>query len=249
MNVQPIKTRRITPNVCTLTELLDEYVTDMPSGSVLAITSKVVSLCEGSVVPVQGTDKKTLIHNHSDLYADNSLSKWDFLFTVNNNTLIPNAGIDESNADDVYVLWPKNAQVTSNDVREYLVERFGHQDIGVIITDSTVRPMRRGVSGIALAFSGFKPLRSYIGQPDLFGRPFKVSQADIAGGLAATAVLMMGEGTESTPIVLMHDVTTAEYVHRNPTIEELASFQVPLEEDLFAPFLQKVDWQQGGSGK
>ncbi len=246
MNIQAIKTSRITPQACSLLELLDRYVTQMEPHSILAITSKIVSLCEGNVAPGAGTDKTQLVREESDWYMQGEASKWGIDFTVRDHTLIPNAGIDESNAGDVYVLWPADAQATANTVREYLVRRFGHDELGVIITDSTCRPMRRGVSGIALAFSGFKPLRSYVGQSDLFDRPFKVSQADIAGGLAAAAVLVMGEGTESTPLAMLGNVTVAEFVPRGPTAEELDGVRIALEDDLFAPFLQKVRWLPGG---
>ncbi len=160
--------------------------------------------------------------------------------------MIPNAGIDESNAGDVYVLWPKDSQATANEVREHLSKKFDIKELGVVITDSTCSPLRRGVSGIALGFSGIKPLRDYVGTPDLFNRPFKVSQSDIVGGLAATAVLMMGEGAERTPLALFTDVTVVDFVDRNPTPDELASLRIPLEEDLFAPFLEQTDWQRGG---
>lgn len=250
MIIDPIRTRRISPKSCTLLALLDEAVHDMPPGSILAITSKIVSLCEGSVVPRQGADKQALVRQHSDWYLPDSVSiksKWGINFTVTDGALIPNAGIDESNAGDVLVLWPADAQATANQVRKYLTERFGNQDVGVVVTDSTCRPLRRGVSGIAMAFSGFKPLRDYVGVPDLFDRPFKVSQSDIVGGIAAAAVLMMGEGSESTPLAILRDVTVAEFVGRDPSAEELAELHISIEDDLFAPFLEQVEWLPGGN--
>lgn len=249
MNIQPIKTPRISPNSHELLDLIDQVVPDMPEKSVLIITSKIVSLCEGNVVPVGSIDKQELVRREADFIAGKTSSQWNIQFTIKDNTLIPNAGIDESNAEDVYVLWPKDAQATANRVREHLTERFGRGQIGVIITDSTCRPLRRGVSGIALAFSGIKPLRDYVGSPDLFGRPFKVAQADIVGGLAGTGVLMMGEGTESTPLVLMQNASIADFVDRNPSSEELASVRIDLAEDLFESFLTAVDWQPGGGNK
>lgn len=245
MIVEPVRTRLVTPGTVTLSQLLDEAVTDMQPRSILAITSKVVSLCEGSVVPVAGTDKAQLVRQEADFYMAGHESKWGIDFTIKDGTLIPNAGIDESNAGDIYVLWPRDAQATANDIRAYLAERFGLSEVGVIITDSTCRPMRLGVSGIAMAFSGFRPLRDYVGQADLFDRPFKVSQADIVGGLAATAVLMMGEGAERTPLAVLQDVSVADFVPRDPTPQELQSLQIPLADDLFAPFLQLVSWLPG----
>jgi len=248
MLVKALGTPTITPNSHTLVQILDHAVPAMPPGSVLAITSKIVSLCEGSVVPVKGTDKRRLVQAESNYFLPSTASKWGIQFTITNDTLIPNAGIDESNVGNVYALWPKDAQATANSVRAYLAKRFGHKELAVIITDSTCRPMRLGVSGIAMAFSGIKPLRDYVGQPDLFDRPFKVAQADIVGGLASTAVLVMGEGNESTPLAMMSDVSFADFVDRNPTSEELASLMIDRDEDLFGPFLNSVSWQKGGRG-
>ncbi|MET1032987.1 MAG: coenzyme F420-0:L-glutamate ligase [Candidatus Saccharimonadales bacterium] len=245
MIAQSIKTQLVSPGSCTLFELLDASLKDIPEGSVLAITSKIVSLCEGSTVPIDGTDKMQLVRDQADYYMGERLGKYAFNFTITQDTLIPNSGIDESNAGDVYVLWPRDSQATANAVRQYLVDRFKLKNVGVIITDSTCRPLRRGVSGIALSFSGFMPLHNYVGQDDLFGRPFAVAQADIVGGLANTAVMMMGEGAESTPLALMSDLGFVDFVSRDPSDEELASLHIPLEDDVFEPFLNGVEWLPG----
>lgn len=245
MIITPIKTARLTANSTTLLKLLDEVIADVPERSVLAITSKIVSLCEGSVIPFEQTDKEKLVVDESDYYLPAALSKYGHHFTITNNTLIPMAGADESNGGDMYVLWPRNAQKTANEVREYIQQKYGLKEFGVIITDSTSHPLRRGAIGIALAHSGFRALNNYVGKPDLFGRPFAVSQADIAGGLAAATVLQMGEGSESTPMAVVSDVPFITFQDRNPNDEELADMYVSLEEDLFAPFLANVQWQKG----
>jgi dihydrofolate synthase / folylpolyglutamate synthase len=243
-----IKTPRISAGGTELLDLISTTVPAMPTNSVLAITSKIVSLCEGAVVPTE-VDKETLIQAEADLYLSAEHSKWGVQFTITRDTLIPTAGIDESNSGDCYVLWPRDPQGTANAVRAHLIQRFGHDQLGVVITDSTCRPLRRGVSGIAIAFSGFKPLRDYVGEPDLFNRPFAVSQSDLVGGLAASAVLVMGEGTESTPMALLEDLTFIDFVPHNPSDAELAALRVDFEEDLFAPFFQAVNWLPGGRRK
>jgi dihydrofolate synthase / folylpolyglutamate synthase len=102
--------------------------------------------------------------------------------------------------------------------------------IGALITDSTCSPVRRGTSGICLARSGFRAVNDYVGRPDLFGRPFKVRQANIAGGLAATAVLVMGEGSERTPICLIRHPPLVELQDRNPKSAELAESRLKPDE-------------------
>lgn len=248
MIATPIQSPTVGPGMQDLYQLLDTIIEDMPEKSILAVTSKIISLCEGRFVPAASADKVQIIRDECEYYAANTGGRFgeSFMFTIAGNTLIPNAGIDESNAGDVLVLWPEDVQATANKIRAYLRKRFVLKEVGVIITDSTVRPMRVGVSGIALAYSGFKPLHSYVGQPDLFGRPFAVAQSDLVGGLASTAVMIMGEGVESTPLAVLSDLSFIDFVPNDPTFEELQSLRIPLEDDLFAPFLRHVDWLPGG---
>ena len=247
MLVKAVKTRKVTAGSGTLEQLLDDSLHEIKEGSIIAITSKVVALCENRVLPIGSIDKEELIKQESDLYLPSNLSKYGHHFTILRKTLISVSGIDESNSGgDYYVLWPKDPQRTANEIRSYLKSRFGLEKVGVIITDSTCTPMRRGTVGTPIGYSGFKPTNDYIGQPDLFGRPFKVSQSGVAVGLAATAVLAMGEGTEQTPVVVIEKVPFVKFQEHNPSQSELDEFYIPIEEDLFAPFLQNADWHKGG---
>jgi dihydrofolate synthase / folylpolyglutamate synthase len=249
VKVAAVKTELITTGATELLPLLGRVINDLEEGSVIAITSKIVSICEGSVIPFDQIGKDELVVRESDLYLPASLSKYGHHFTITNNTLIPMAGVDESNGDGQYVLWPKDAQATANQVRSWAKQEYGLSQIGVIITDSTCHPLRRGTNGIMLAYSGFRALNDYVGRPDLFGRPFTVSQADVAGGLAAAAVLQMGEGAEQTPIAILTELPFVEFQDRDPTADELATVIIPMEEDLFAPFLRSVRWRTGARHK
>ncbi len=245
MIITAIKTSKITVRSQTLTSLLDQYITALPERSVVAVTSKIVSLCEGSAIPAGSADKETLLVQESDKYLPASFSKYGHHFTITEDTLIPMAGIDESNADDNFVLWPRDVQNTCNEIREYLSVRFGLKEVGVIITDSTTQPLRRGTSGICLAHSGFLAVHDYIGTPDLFDRTLKITRANVSGGLAAAAVLCMGEGAEQTPLAVISDVDFVEFQSRNPSVEELEFLHISLDDDLFSPFLSTAPWQSG----
>ena len=246
MIVKAIKTRKVLPSASTLFELLDEYVTEFSENSVLAITSKIVSLCEGATVPLDSIEREDLIKQEAERYAVLPESDYGVIFTVIGHTLIPNAGVDQSNADGVFVLWPREPQATANAVRAYLCERFGIKHAGVVITDSTGRPLRWGMGGITIAHSGFKEVHDYRDQPDLFGRVFEHETGAIAGGLAAAAVLVMGEGTESTPLAVLGDLPFVEFQDRDPLPEELNALRVSLGNDIFGPMLTAVPWQTGG---
>jgi F420-0:gamma-glutamyl ligase len=245
MQIRVLKTPRITSLSIALPGLLDATVQDIKNGEIVVITSKIVSLCEGNTVPISDASKDELMVKESTKYLPASLSKYGFHFTITNNTLIPMAGIDQSNTGEYYALWPRDPQNTANQIREYLCKRFNLQKVGVVITDSTCQPLRTGTMGICLAHSGFSALHDYVDTPDLFGRPMRVTQSNISGGIAAAAVVYMGEGAESTPLAVVSDVDFVSFQLRNPTPKELDLLQIPLEDDLFAPFLQSVKWSNG----
>lgn len=246
MVVKPIKTDKILPNKQTIFELLDLYLPRLQERDIIAITSKVISLCEGRVVPLEEVNKKELVQKEADYYLPDSGAKYGYTFTLTQNTLIPAAGIDESNGSGFYVLWPADPQKTANDICHYLKKRDSLKELGVIITDSTCQPMRWGVIGIALAYSGFKAINDYTNTKDIFGRTLKISQAGVAMGLAASAVLAMGEGAEQTPLAVISDLPFVKFQQWDPSKEELELFYIKdKDEDLFAPFLNAVRWQKG----
>lgn len=243
MIVTPIQTAIVTPQSCTLHKLLDRHLPDVPEQSVVVITSKIVSLCEGSVAPADA-DRADLIKQQASLYIEPSESTYGKFFTITNNTLVANAGIDSSNAANTQVLWPKDAIKTANEVREYLTQKHSLQQLGVVITDSTSHPFRLGATGIALGFSGFIPLKTYENTTDLFGRKFVYDIADIAGGLAATGVLAMGEGAEQTPIALIQDVPFVDFVQRPPSSDELKTLNLTIDDDFYELFFKNAPWQR-----
>ncbi len=249
MVVTGIKTQIVTPGSIELIELIDQSIPEIEEGTIIAITSKIVSLCEGRVVNTAGTDKEELIKQESDYFLPSTLSAYGYHFTIRDNSMTSAAGIDESNTGGYYVLWPSNPQNTVNKVREHLANKYNLKNVGVIITDSTCTPLRRGTVGQMLAYSGFEALSDYRGTPDLFGRKFEVSVAGIGIGLACAAVLVMGEGTEQTPIVKITNVPFVKFQNRNPNAEELALSIMNKQEDLFEPFLKTVPWQKGGRQK
>lgn len=246
MIVHSIKTVKIAADTTrALIDILDQFVTDMPEKSVLAIASKVAGLCEGRVAPVGLVQKDELVARESQWYLPSSSNPYGVSLAIAGGNLVASAGVDESNGDGHYVLWPANPQKTANSIREYLAKRFSRKEVGVILTDSTTRPLQWGTTGIAIASSGFEPIKSYIGATDLFGRPFDYHTNNLANGLAAAAALVMGEGAEQTPLALLSGLDMVAFTGRNPTARELAALGISLEKDLYAQFLKNAAWQKG----
>lgn len=249
MIVTGIKTQVVTTGSVSLLDFIDQNITELENNTVVAITSKVVAICEGRVLPLNSAKREDLVAKESEYFIDPSLSKYGLSFAISHKTLVPVAGIDESNGNGNYVLWPADPTQSANQIREHLSKKFGVK-VGVILTDSTARPLHYGTDGVCIAFSGFTPLNDYVGKPDLFGRPFRVSLANIPDALASSAVLVMGEGTEQTPIAIIKDVPFVQFLDRNPTSEELSGFYLEhMEDDLFAPFLKNAPWQKGSRQK
>jgi F420-0:gamma-glutamyl ligase len=245
MVITTIKTPKVTSKSHTLPGLLDEALTAFEEKSIVAISSKIVSLCEGRVVPIDSTDKDDLIAQESDYYLPAEHSLHGHHFSIVRNTIVGSAGIDVSNGDDHYILWPHDPQKTANEVRKYLQERFLLQEVGVLIVDSISTPLRLGALGTAIGFSGFEAIRDYAGKEDLFGRPMKVEKADVIGGLAASAALAMGEGAEQTPLAVISDAQFIAFQDQDPSEEDLATLRLTFEDDLFGPFFKTAPWRKG----
>lgn len=248
MIAKAYKTKVVLPKDNLFAILDESFPEEIADKSVVAVTSKIIALCEGRVVEKDTTTKDELTEQEAEVYLPRHMSKYDFCISIKNNTFTASAGVDESNADNKFVLWPRNPQESANTIREYLCEKY-NKTLGVVITDSKTSPLRWGVTGVAIVYSGFEPLKSYINTPDLFGRLMRVEKTNIADTLATVATGIMGEGAEQTPLAVIEDIPWVTFVDRNPSQEELDSLHIALEDDLFAPLLTAVDWKKGRGGK
>lgn len=249
MIVKAVKTRKFLPPKDKLEDLLSA-VKELKEGSVVAVTSKVVSICEGRCIPLNKIEKDALIAQEADKYLPRDLvpNKWA-VYTLKNNMLVASAGIDESNANGFYILWPKDPNKSAQKIWQILKKKFNLKKLGVIITDSKVEPLRRGVIGIAISFFGFKPLKDYRGTKDLFDREFLMETTDLPDCLATAAVLEMGEGSEQSPLAVISDIPYIEFIQKKYTPKNPDfRFEMPEKEDLYYPFLSSVPWKKGGSG-
>lgn len=245
MNINPIKTPKIVVGGPSLQDSIAMSVTECSERSILVITSKIVSICEGRVVKIGDLDKQSLIEKESSFFIPPEKSKYDISLTITRNILIPTAGIDESNGNGYYILWPKDPQQTARDIRSYIADRFRLTNVGVLITDSKTSPLRLGTTGICLAYAGFSALNNYIDTPDLFGRNLKVTKANVADGLAAASVLVMGEGSEQTPLAIVEDVPFIRFQESYPSKEEIEELYIPLPDDMYSPLVSSAPWQKG----
>jgi F420-0:gamma-glutamyl ligase len=246
MKIAAVKTRLVHAGEISLNDLLIESIADLPEKSIVAISSKVVALAENSVLPRKDFTRQELIEKEAEWYLDPEKSSQGYYFTIVGNTLVSCAGIDESNADGQLVLWPRHPFASASQARKALLKKFGRRNLGIIITDSVSSPLRRGTKGEMIAWSGFEAVRNYVGDKDLFGRNFTMEMSGIGVSLAVAANVVMGEGSERTPLAVISDIDFVKFHDHDPTPAEIKTAFVPFDDDLFMPFLKLMNWKKGG---
>lgn len=117
--------------------------------------------------------------------------------------IMANAGIDQSNIDAGQVLLlPVDPDASAANIGRQLSDALGTR-VGVVIADSTGRPWRRGVMGIAIGVHGVPAVLDLKGNRDLYGRELVATEIGVADSIAAAANLLMGQGDEGTPVVVI----------------------------------------------
>lgn len=144
--------------------------------------------------------------------------------------VMANAGVDRSNlgrcAGDRALLLPRDPDGSAESLRRALEARYGIS-LGVIISDSFGRAWRNGVVNVALGAAGLPALVDARGRHDRDGRVLEVTLIGFADAVAAGAALVMGEGSEGTPVVL------ARGLRWDGPFAKASSLIRPKAEDLF----------------
>lgn len=244
MEILPIKTRALRAPKDDLFEAIFASRLKLREGDIVAVSSKVISIHEGTTIPHESIEKRTLVKKSAERYLEIPTNTHRSIFTIAKGVMAGSSGIDESNANGHYILYPEKPFESARRFRKELMKRYGIKELGVIVTDSMSIPLRRGAIGFALSWDGFCPLNDYRNKKDLFGRPFKMELANIVDGLAAGAVAVMGEGNESTPLAIVRGANVT-FGNRKPK----DSLMVTPEDDIFAPlFFTGRRWKKGGQG-
>jgi coenzyme F420-0:L-glutamate ligase len=201
-------------------ESLHALKLQLQENDVLVFTSKIVSYAEGRLVKLSSVrpseEAKQLAHQYrlTPEFAHLVLTEADKIYcgvpkavlTLKNGMLTANAGVDNKNSPEGYVvLWPEDAGNAAKEIRDELRRRTGKR-VAVMIVDSCLIPLRIGTTSLTLAVAGFKPIKDYRGDKDLYGKTITMTRQAVADDLASAAHFLMGESTEKTPVVLMRDV-------------------------------------------
>ena len=117
--------------------------------------------------------------------------------------VMANSGVDQSNVEAGHaLLLPEDPDHSAATLRQHLMHRFS-KTVGVIIADSVGRAWRQGIVGHAIGVAGVQALVDLRTSLDLFGRALRSTQIGLADEIAAAATMVMGQGAEGRPVVLV----------------------------------------------
>lgn len=197
-------------------------------GDVLVLAQKIVSKAEGrfrAIADVTPSDRAHRIAAETDkdpamvelVLRESSAvvrHRRGVLITRHRGgAVLANAGIDASNVPpgpdgaDRVLLLPEDSDRSAAALRASLQTATGCR-LAVVINDSPGRAWRRGSAGIAIGVSGLTPVADLKGRPDRDGRSLQASELAVADEVAAAASLVMGQGGEGQPAVIVRGLPT-----------------------------------------
>ncbi len=232
----PVKTRVVHPPKDEIWDIIDAL--EVRDGDIVFVTSKIMGIHQGRTRKVDEVAKEQLIWEEADRYLpyENTDGGFNVNLTVAHGVLIPAAGIDESNADGYYVLWPEKIDEFCREIRDRLMEKNGLSKLGVVATDSHTTPLRWGVTGIAIGLAGVEPTKDIRGEEDIFGRKMKVTKIDMIDPLTSMAVNVMGESSEQCPVVIARGCEGIEFSDSG----SMDGFMIDPEMDLYRPLIDAL---------
>ena len=159
MQIQAIKTRAFLPPQDDIFKLIDQSIDELKEGDVLFITSKIIAIHQGLCKKIEDCpNKDDLIIQEADHFIDRSKCPGGYVvLTIKDGFLIPTSGIDESNSNGYYVLFPDDSSKIAKEICIYLKNKFKLQNLAVVITDSTSRPLKKELQVLQQAFMDLNP--------------------------------------------------------------------------------------------
>jgi len=227
--------------IVSATEKADIIITD---SDVIAIAQKVVSKAEGrylhlldvepsvEAVKIAHRDRRDARLVEAVLRESNEIvaaSERALIVEHHSGAVCAHGGIDRSNLggdENTVLLLPKNSDASAKNIRENLKQKIASSPV-VIIVDTQGRAFRSGVVGVCIGCAGLEPLVDMRGFRDRAGRFLRITQVAHADEIAAAASMIMGQGAEGIPVVVIRG---CEYYPGNNPASQLYRKK---ENDLF----------------
>jgi len=174
--------------------LVVEHLPELADGDIVCVTSKIVSKAEGQIL--QAGDREDAITSETvRLVAQRERVDGPPLRIVENHLglVMAAAGVDASNtADGTILLLPRNPDASARAIRATVHQQLG-VNVAVLISDTSGRPWRAGLTEIAIGCAGIEPLEDFRGAVDSYGHRLAVSMTAVADELVNAAELAKGK--------------------------------------------------------
>jgi len=191
----------------------------LSDGDLVVISQKIVSKADGLLIDVSGVRPRRMakrlakltkkdprvveliLHDSSKVVRAASQA---FVVCRKDGLVCLNAGVDKSNVEGhkTYSRLPPNSDNSARKILRRLEELSGRK-LAVIIADTYSRPLRVGQVEFAIGIAGMDPIVDYRGLADMFGYSLRYKYVALADEVAAAAELVMGQGTERTPVAII----------------------------------------------
>lgn len=241
----PVKGLPLVKEDDDIAEMIAERV-ELENGDVVVICSTIISKAEGRVRLLKDYTPSAMAVEIAERVgkppefvqavleeSEEVLIDFPFLLVkAKFGNVCVNAGIDASNIEEgKIILPPLNPDESARRLRKRFKDITG-KEVGVIITDTNGRCFRRGVTGFAIGVAGVKAMRDWVGQKDLYGNELEVTVECVADEVASFANLLMGEGGDGIPAVVIRGLN----VLGEGSMEEIYR---PEEEDVIRKCLKR----------
>ncbi len=224
-----------------LAKALNETAEVQP-GDILVVTHKVISKAAGrvrelaAVTPSDEAKRIAGVSGKDPAMVQVIMDSSEKLYVCERGLLISerrdgwiccNAGVDASNAGgaDRVILLPEDCDAQAKHISQALAKRG--IDLPVIICDTHGRALRSGAAGVVVGSYGMQTIRPYIGLEDRDGRVMRSTMEAVADEIAGAATLVMGQGNEGIPAVLVRGFSYT------PSEEDSASLRLPRKDRLY----------------
>jgi len=220
-------------------------------GDILVFAEKAVAKGEGNIIvlatinPSPHAEELGIKYQMDPRTAEVVLRESDsivggipgFLLCMKAGTLLPNAGVDASNAPLGCVTpLPKNPDQSALTIKIFFEYRYSVK-VGVIIADSRTHAMRLGCSGVAIGCAGITAVIDDRGRNDLFGRKLEVTKRAVGDNIVSAAELVMGEADECTQAAIVRGIGL-------PIGDQIGIDSIAAEECLFMGVFAKTRMQE-----
>jgi coenzyme F420-0:L-glutamate ligase / coenzyme F420-1:gamma-L-glutamate ligase len=208
-----------------LAALVAEHVPQLSDGAIVVITSKVVSKAEGRSLAAD--DRSAAIESETvRVLATRGDTR---IVETRQGLVLAAAGVDGSNTPaGTVLLLPEDPDASARGLRAELQRRLGVR-VAVVVSDTSGRPWRLGLTDLAIGVAGLAPLDDHRGRQDPEGRALEMTVTAVADELAAAAELVKGKLSRVPAAVL----TGLEHLVTEEDGPGAAALVRPAEDDLF----------------